>query len=33
MVNNSKQNFPSKIKVGTKALGKGKKSKTALLVQ
>ena len=29
MVNNSKQNFPSKIKVGTKALGKGKKSKTA----
>ena len=29
MVNNSKQNFPSKIKMGTKALEKGKKSKTA----
>ena len=26
---NSKQNFPSKIKMGTKALEKGKKSKTA----
>ena len=29
MVNNSKQKFPSQIKIGTKALGKGKKSKTA----
>ena len=28
-VNKNKQNFPSKIKMGTKALGKGKKSKTA----
>ena len=27
IVNNSKQNFPSKIKMGTKALEKGKKSK------
>ena len=29
MVNNSKQNFPSQIKMGTKALEKGKKSKAA----
>ena len=29
MVNNSKQNFPSKMKMETKALEKGKKSKTA----
>ena len=27
MVNNRKQNFPSQIKMGTKALEKGKKSK------
>ena len=29
MVNNSKQNFPSQIKMGTKALKKGRISKTA----
>ena len=29
LVNNSTQNFPSKIKMGTKALKKGKKSNTA----
>ena len=28
-VNNSKQNFPSQIKMGTKALERGKKSQTA----